>query len=900
MTDNRRNQKDDGQQADRCTESGISPGDRTAADRTVKDMFTPWKPGKCLLNEYVIERLLGQGGMGSVYLVRSKSYTNRYFAVKTLLDSRLMLRKRRREFLWELRTWIDLPRHPNLTACLFFRTVENRLAIFAEYVPGGSLQQWILAGKLTALPDILDVAIQFARGLHVAHVQGVVHQDVKPGNALMTEDGTLKITDFGLAHARQLSGYETMDPGIPSDTILVSSRGMTPAYCSPEQASNQKVSRRTDMWSWGLSVLEMFIGKVTWRLGLLANRILIGYGDNPPAHLPRMPDPVFDILKRCFRDDPEERWSSMDEISGKLEVIYRDVTGQSYPRSKPPVPEPIPEMNGPSIRHTHAGTSWNDPLIWLRRAYDAAGMDSTDIEKELPETKGSRRVQSLLDLELYEEARSIFLTVLDSNNPDDWNNLTGLLTQKALIHKVIGDLPGARTTYEETIEILTADPQRKLNPDIRNKLAGIFVDKGLVVGVMDSEKDALALYDKALEIRKQLVYQEDRSDLRLDLVKVYANKSNAEGILGRISASIESCDQAIDILETLYFAEKNAEAARWLTDTYTNKAVALMDLGKHQAAVESYDKSICVTRELMTQSTSQNYARDLAVTLMNKAIALNNLSKFQDALTLYDETADIYRKLIADDPNDTLRFELARSQLNQANTLWHTGQIKHAKVVNDEAVKIMEDLVFQKGRSELSSMLALLYMNKALFLKDTGLYEEIPEYYQKAIDILERLVTEEGRSELIRDLALVYANANSAQIRLKNFHKALDLGLRAGNIIHRWVIEDNHPEDGFFLALAYRAQAFGRQELDQVPDAIKLMDQAVEIIKSLITDYNRTDLETELAAFQLDRAKTVLRFRQDPAARAQYDSAIKRLKTIYQETGHSYLKDLIDGQEGIG
>ncbi len=166
-----------------------------------------------------------------------------------------------RLFLDELQTWIDLPEHPHLTSCRFFRTVDVEVAIFAEFVEGGSLADWIHTGKLTRLEDLLDVAIQFAWGLHAAHEHGLIHQDVKPGNVLLTLQGLVKVSDFGLARARAAADLPMGNQA--GQSILISCGGMTPAYCSPEQAAGRRLSRKTDVWSWGVSVLEMFIGEVT-------------------------------------------------------------------------------------------------------------------------------------------------------------------------------------------------------------------------------------------------------------------------------------------------------------------------------------------------------------------------------------------------------------------------------------------------------------------------------------------------------------------------------------------------------------------------------------------------------------------------------------------------------------
>src|SRR5262249_15615623 len=140
-----------------------------------------WAAGQEVLGDFVVEGRLGRGGFGAVYLVRSRS-TGQSFAVKKALvpdgDSRS-------DFLTELRTWIDLPELPHLVPCRFFRTVGDDLAIFADYVDGGTLAGWVRDRKLTRPEQPLDVAIQFAWGLHALHGLGLVHQDVKPGNALL-------------------------------------------------------------------------------------------------------------------------------------------------------------------------------------------------------------------------------------------------------------------------------------------------------------------------------------------------------------------------------------------------------------------------------------------------------------------------------------------------------------------------------------------------------------------------------------------------------------------------------------------------------------------------------------------------------------------------------------------
>ncbi|MGB3345639.1 MAG: serine/threonine-protein kinase, partial [Candidatus Humimicrobiia bacterium] len=178
-----------------------------------------WNKGDIILDLYEVRDELGVGGMGKVHKVYHRGW-NIDLAVKSPNEDSLSRAGGIDEFINEAETWINLDLHPNIVTCYYTRTLGNIPRIFIEFVDEGSLKKWIKEGKLTELKDMLDVAIQFAWGLNYSHKQQIrkdeklVHKDVKPANVLMTKDGTLKITDFGLSKARG---------------------GMTPEYCSPEQ-----------------------------------------------------------------------------------------------------------------------------------------------------------------------------------------------------------------------------------------------------------------------------------------------------------------------------------------------------------------------------------------------------------------------------------------------------------------------------------------------------------------------------------------------------------------------------------------------------------------------------------------------------------------------------------------
>ena len=282
--------------------------------------------------------------MGRVYRVHHNSW-NMDLAVKQPLASIFTKPKGKADFIREAETWVDLGLHPHITSCYYVRTVQEIPLIFVEFMDGGSLEHWIqrkgydlYAGTQDEiLQRILDIAIQFAWGLAYAHDCSLVHQDVKPLNVLMTSDGVVKVTDFGLAKARAKAGETTQNAGARG---LVSGSMHTVAYRSPEQARGDPLDHTTDIWSWGVSVLEMFTGRISWQDGQAILISLESYFKYPDDNnIPRMPTSLGDLLRQCFRNAPADRPEDMPGIAEELKNIFRKETGQDYPREKPDVTE---------------------------------------------------------------------------------------------------------------------------------------------------------------------------------------------------------------------------------------------------------------------------------------------------------------------------------------------------------------------------------------------------------------------------------------------------------------------------------------------------------------------------------------------------------------------------------
>ena len=283
--------------------------------------------GDDIIQTYRVEDDAIHGGMGSVWRVHHQSWNTdlamkrpqpRFFAEGS--------DQRKAEFVAECEHWINLGLHPNIVSCYYVRDISGVPTIFSEWMDGGSLKDAIQSGRLYEGAEdevqarILDIAIQTARGLMYSHENGLIHQDVKPGNILLTGDWKAKVADFGLAKAnRQLAG------GLRSD-------GYSPAYCSPEQWENRTIDLRTDAYSWAVSVMEMYVGGHLWTNGVDA-------GENCRDYLSacRIAPPmgIMKLLIKCLNRDVAARPKRLETVERELIRQYARLAGNDYPRQTP-------------------------------------------------------------------------------------------------------------------------------------------------------------------------------------------------------------------------------------------------------------------------------------------------------------------------------------------------------------------------------------------------------------------------------------------------------------------------------------------------------------------------------------------------------------------------------------
>ena len=295
-----------------------------------------WQVGDVILNRYEVRQKFEGGGMGMVYRVYHREW-DMELVVKAPRADFFQTTEQKENFEREAETWVNLGMHPHIVSCYYVRRLGGIPRLFAEFVVGGTLDDWIRDGRLYAgEPNartlrVLDIAIQIAWALSYAHEKGLVHQDVKPANILLMPDGTAKLTDFGLARARsKLESLESSPSASMGRTIWVKGAGLlTPEYASPEQFRGEKVSSRSDGWSWALTVLEMMQGERGWIDGRFGPDALSAHYQERIGT-----DPIASVLGGHLNSDRSQRSASLESDAGALISVYETLSKTPYHRSR--------------------------------------------------------------------------------------------------------------------------------------------------------------------------------------------------------------------------------------------------------------------------------------------------------------------------------------------------------------------------------------------------------------------------------------------------------------------------------------------------------------------------------------------------------------------------------------
>jgi serine/threonine protein kinase/WD40 repeat protein len=280
--------------------------------------------GKTLLH-YRITGRLGAGGMGEVFVAEDQKL-RRSVALKVLPPAFALNPENRQRFEHEARV-VGALNHPNIVTIYSVESVDDQLFITMELVRGVVLADRIPREGMR-VTEFLDVAIPMADAVAAAHDSGVVHRDLKPHNVMVSEDGRVKVLDFGLAQTHALSDASSSDvtrPPLTAEGLVVG----TFAYMAPEQAEGRRVDARSDIFSLGAVFYEMLSGAAPFKGGTAVSTLAAVIKDDPRrlsdlrADLPR---DLSRLVTRCLAKDPNRRYQSAADLRTDLEDVKLDLS----------------------------------------------------------------------------------------------------------------------------------------------------------------------------------------------------------------------------------------------------------------------------------------------------------------------------------------------------------------------------------------------------------------------------------------------------------------------------------------------------------------------------------------------------------------------------------------------
>ena len=348
------------------------------------------KIGQIVKERYEILEILGEGGMAFVYKARDMQL-ERFVAIKTLKPNYVNQETFVDRFKREAKTAANL-NHPNIVQ-IFDWGIEKEPYFVMEYIEGNTLTSIIAKNRTISLSDILFIGAQVSNGLHAAHQKGLVHRDIKPGNIMITPDGKVKVTDFGIV---SLQNEE-------SDITKTGSILGTASYISPEQAQGKPVSIESDLYSLGTVLYELITGKAPFSGDSpisTATKHLTEKPEKPSMFRRDLPKGVETAILKLLEKAAYDRFKSAEDLRATL-LQQRKALQSEQTR------ENLVDLTNPKVKLRFTlpalimsigvviGTIWT-----LTQVFDGLPTDGgAPTLIEIPDLTGSEQAQALEDLQ---------------------------------------------------------------------------------------------------------------------------------------------------------------------------------------------------------------------------------------------------------------------------------------------------------------------------------------------------------------------------------------------------------------------------------------------------------------------------------------------------------------------
>jgi eukaryotic-like serine/threonine-protein kinase len=646
---------------------------------------------------YEILGLLGKGGMGVVYKARQVAL-DRVVALKMLLHSGHADAEDLARFRTEAQAAARL-QHPHIVAVYEIGSHAGLPFFSLEYVPGGGLDR-LIAGTPRGAQESARIMLALARAVHHAHGQGVLHRDLKPANVLLAEDGTPKITDFGLAKRLDVPSGQTQTGQVMG----------TPSYMAPEQAQGKKdVGPAADVYALGAILYELLTGRPPFKGETVLETLeqVCGQDPVPPTRLnPKVPRDLETVCLKCLHKEPVRRYASAAALAEDLQrwldgkpVLARPVGRAArlgrWCRRNPGVAS----LGGAVIVLVVAVvvglvvgllkvTGLNRDLEGLNR--DLAGAN-VQLDTARQTAEGKREEADAKRAEA-EQARQQTETVVSY--------------LVAALRKPDPKRDGYKVTVAEVLAQAVAqlDKQPEMEPLTQAK----------VLDALGATYVGLGLYGKAIPLfeRERSIREQHQGHDSPDTLLSMNHLAWAYWHAGRLQEALPLFEETLEV----HKARLGPDHPATLT-AMTNVAATYSGLERRKDAIRLYE-------ETLKRERQRPEDRGTLVTMNNLANEYGWDGRWQDAIALHEETLELQKDKLGRDDPDTLK-----SMNCLAFAYGNAGRRREALPLFEETLKLQKARLPPDHPDTLTTMgnLAHAYDGLGRWEDAANLYEELAE-----------------------------------------------------------------------------------------------------------------------------------------------------------------------------
>jgi len=810
--------------------------------------------GKTIAHYEILEEI-GHGGMGIVYKGRDVRL-DRLVALKFLPAG--VLSKADIARLENEARAISSLNHTNIATVYEFEMVDEFQFIVLEYLPGGTLKDRIRREGRLSIDEAIAITKHIADGLAYAHSKNITHRDITSDNIMFGEDGTVKITDFGISKIRNESSVTTT--GEIAGTM---------AYMSPEQVQGGHVDYRTDIWALGIILYEMLTDQLPFK-GDLYPAILFAILTQEPASLQELrPDvPIFlqTIITRCLNKDPTHRFQRADEITKALEEhrvvrsVSPDVSSQQirkywwiaaligtallmyllFPTQNQS--EQIPSLAitylknlGPESDEIISYGLTQDLIVdlaragWIRVTPMKDILQFTDAKLSLEDIAKRLDVQHVLEGSILRQDSMFKISaqlvdiktkrtlwadhpLLKAGELSTLQSKLALPILTALRVKTSTqtekELSSKRSENPEAYEYYLKAKYKFDNKKTKEDVAvaqgmytkAIEIDSGMLVARYALAETYLLSgeYQKAKQIYVEAL---ERAQLRRER-SIEANSLRGIGLvywnLSEYVQALRYYDQSLAIVKEVGDLFGEARVLNNIGLVYWNQ-------GAHQKALEYYTASLNIRRQL-------GHLFGQAQTLGNMGLVYWNLYEYPKALEHFNEAIKINRQIGE-------RQQEGATLNNIALVYEAEGDYEKALTTHTEALNINEELGDRKGEGQILNNIGVIY-------GDLGHYQAALDYYHRAA----KIHTDIGNR---KDLGKTLNNIGFIHTEQANYKEALPYLTQSLELAEQMEDKENESNTRQNLGIFYLRQNYFSQSLQQFELSEEIFDHLQDTLGKL-------------------------------------------------------------------